>query len=110
MSVAGSCSSLSNCSPSSSYISAYDSNQLRQGEKSNGLSLNDENPSNKQTTEYVFRGELLEEASENNGFRPQKDQNIDPANQDAINSYENNSTPIDTLAFKEQGAILDAYA
>ncbi len=100
---------------SSSYLSATDTNKLRQGEKSQNLEvdLNDNKSSSREPAEFIFRGELLDEVNQNNGFRSQKDQTIDPANQSAINRYEDNNTPTSesaSLLVQRQGAILDAYA
>jgi len=102
--------SCSTCS--SSYLSVKDTNNLRQQENTQNTDsvLSDEQSSKQEPAEFIFRGELLEEANQNNGFREKRDQTIAPANQSAINSYEDNSFPTESLAFKQQGNILDAYA
>lgn len=103
----------STCSTcTSSYLSASDTNSLRQQEKTQNLNAPDNESQNKQPTEFILRGELLEDAVQNNnGFRDKTDQTIYPANQTAINRYEVNSRPTnDPLISQQQGQILDAYA
>ena len=99
-------------SSASNALAAYSTNQLRQQEKTTslGVNLNKDDSSNKKPAEFIFRGELLDEARENNGFRPKKAQTIDPANQTAINNYEDNNIPAETTFNQQQGSILDAYA
>lgn len=104
MAISGSSCTASNCS--TAYSSPY-----RQLSNDAEINLNEEKNSPKQTTEYVFRGELLEEATAQNGFRAKKEQTIDPLNQAAIERYEQNSI-VEQAQFKEigPGAIVDAYA
>jgi len=102
----------STCSTcTSSYLSTSDTNSLRQQDKTQNLNTLDNKSQNKQPTEFILRGELLEDAVKNNSFRDKTDQTIDPANQTAINHYEINSRPTnDPVISRQQGQILDAYA
>lgn len=88
------------------------SNKFRQDEKNQSLDINLSNDSapKREPSEFIFRGELLDELNENNGFRSKKDQTIDPANETAINNYEENSIPTEAVFIKQRGNILDAYA
>lgn len=96
----------------SSALTTSSSNKFRQDEKNQSLdiNLNDDNAPKREPSEFIFRGELLDELNENNGFRSKKDQTIDPANETAINNYEENSTPTEAVFIKQRGNILDAYA
>ncbi|MBL7003952.1 MAG: hypothetical protein ISR69_08005 [Gammaproteobacteria bacterium] len=100
-------SGASNCS-TANCLAAYDA-QLRQPSRNLDTNINEEKQPGKQTTEYILRGELIDEANEQNGFRAKKNQNIDPENQKAINSYEENSGDPTPVFASRMGEILDAY-
>lgn len=97
----------------SNYLSEYDA-RLRSQSNETELVLADEKNKKRQAAEFIFRGELLEQAEQNNGFRPQKEeqsfQSIDPENQLAISNYESNNGESASILSSGQGQILDAYA
>jgi len=95
----------------SSYLSTSDTNSLRQKEKNQTLDTLENRDQNNKQTEFVLRGELLDDVKKYKGFEDKKDQTIDPANEEAINNYEINSQASnDPLVTQKQGRILDAYA
>ncbi|MDJ0834316.1 MAG: hypothetical protein QNJ69_12385 [Gammaproteobacteria bacterium] len=62
----------------------------------------------KQTVEYVFKGEVLEDAISEHRQKPGYQQNIDPTNRSAISSY----TATDELSpyyQARQGRLLDIF-
>ena len=58
----------------------------------------------KQASTYVYRGEILDNIAEDRRYRPHYNQQIDPQNRRAIDSYQRVSTQ--TTA---PGKILDFY-
>lgn len=62
----------------------------------------------KQTVEYVFKGEVLEDVTSEHRQKPGYQQNIDPTNRGAISSY----TATDELSAyyqARQGRLLDIF-
>ena len=82
--------------------------QSGRGRATIDLSRDTENQSRQQTVEYVFRGEFSEDLVNDQPNRPNVNQQIDPANREAISSYlETNATT--AIAPERQGRFLDIF-
>ena len=82
--------------------------QSDRGRSTLDLSRDTERQTRQQTVEYVFRGEFFDEVENDQRNRPNVNQQIDPANREAISSYaENSLTP--TTNTERQGQYLDLF-
>ena len=101
MSIAGS----TNCS--ANYLSVSDAYRNTQQNQQKNRYLK-EQADQRSTTEFIFKGELLESVEPNNDSTRQKaSQTINPANAKAITQYEQTS---DINPSKQtSGRVLDAY-
>lgn len=102
MTISGSSCSTANC------LTAHNAPQ----HKNNQFNApeNQEKNHSQQASEYVFQGELLEEAHKNNSFHSTSTQSIDPSNRLAIESYEQANLSTNNNLNNRQGQFLNAYA
>ncbi len=101
---------ISGTSYSAGYLPLDDGNKLRQSNKQALFDSADVDVVQREPAEFIFRGELLEDAVFNADFNDKRPQTIDPANQVAIEQYEGNSQPGVSPFLSRQGSILDAFA
>lgn len=72
------------------------------------LSRDTESQSRQQTVEYVFRGEFFEDVVNDQQSQSNVNQQIDPANREAISSYvETNATS--AIVPERQGRFVDIF-
>lgn len=88
-------------------LSTYDTyRNLQQREQQNNAFK--KQPSEQQATEFIFRGELLDENNPSNSTNQKKSaQQIDPTKADAISQYEVTASANEPRT--SSGRILDAY-
>ena len=61
-----------------------------------------------ESTEYVFRGEVLESVENDKRYKPQFNQQIDPQNRDAISNYQ--TTSVERTETESLGRVIDRFA
>ena len=82
--------------------------QSDRGRSTLDLSRDTERQTRQQTVEYVFRGEFFDDVVNDQRNQSNINQQIDPANREAISSYvENSSTP--QVISERQGQYLDLF-
>lgn len=98
--------SLSGANCSSNYLSVYDT--YRNPQQRDQQQPNIKQQFKGQATEFIFRGELLDETEASSDPNQKKtSQSVDPANINAITQYEQTSSV--NQPRQASGRILDAY-
>ena len=60
-----------------------------------------------ESTEYVFRGEILESVENDKRYKPQFNQQIDPQNREAISNYQ--TTSVARTESESLGQLIDRF-
>ncbi|MFT4607695.1 MAG: hypothetical protein ACI9YO_001892 [Gammaproteobacteria bacterium] len=60
-----------------------------------------------ESTEYVFRGEILESIENDKRYNPQFNQQIDPQNREAISNYQ--TTSVARTESESLGQVIDRF-
>lgn len=60
-----------------------------------------------ESTEYVFRGEILESVENDKRYKPQFNQQIDPQNREAISNYQ--TTSVARTEAESLGRVIDRF-
>jgi hypothetical protein len=60
-----------------------------------------------ESTEYVFRGEILESIENDKRYNPQFNQQIDPQNREAISNYQ--ATSVARTESESLGQVIDRF-
>lgn len=60
-----------------------------------------------ESTEYVFRGEILESVENEKRYKPQFNQQIDPQNREAITNYQ--TTSVSRTESESLGLLIDRF-
>lgn len=64
-------------------------------------------PASPESTEYVFRGEVIESVENDKRYSPRLNQQIDPQNREAISNYQ--STSIARVEAQPLGRVIDRF-